>query len=459
MTTVRKLTQYVPLTREEFRDRFAERFYDPAFDAGARRSKTSPPSPGRATTSTGRALAPARPGQGFEDPDFELPVEWLETRRRRDRREAPEGDPAVALADPHRLRGVPKRSDVPGGDVEDVPARLPGAPRGGEGARLRGRRPRPEPPGLGVRPVIHPCKACVSTAMPLCHWPCSCYPNHAMGQVNDWMAEIYERWVAAHGVMIVTPGVLVRRPGGLKVMIDRLVCADGGNPDPTSTRGKDPARAKELELAGRDYPKHLAGRGFAVVVHGDVEGWMPSGGLTDWLSWMHLIPAGRSGSVGRYVGYCEAPHHCAEMLHLVLERILPHQARDADFERLPPRLVLGAGIGLQAHRRNREAAHRAGDDVAILVVVRRIARVLLRRVLPASLARRGVRQHERAERAVGEADEDRHRVLDREVAGGVRRECLHGDDLAAQRAQVVDLVDHVEQDGAAAGFAPPRAIA
>ena len=56
---------------------------------------------------------------------------------------------------------------------------------------------------------ILPCKACVSTAMPLCHWPCSCYPNHAMGQVNDWMNELYPRWVAAHGVMIVTPGVLV----------------------------------------------------------------------------------------------------------------------------------------------------------------------------------------------------------------------------------------------------------
>ena len=26
---------------------------------------------------------------------------------------------------------------------------------------------------------IHPCKGCVSTAMPLCHWPCSCYPNQA----------------------------------------------------------------------------------------------------------------------------------------------------------------------------------------------------------------------------------------------------------------------------------------
>jgi hypothetical protein len=30
-----------------------------------------------------------------------------------------------------------------------------------------------------------------------------CYPNDAMGQVNDWMNEIYPRWVAAHGVMIV----------------------------------------------------------------------------------------------------------------------------------------------------------------------------------------------------------------------------------------------------------------
>jgi hypothetical protein len=37
---------------------------------------------------------------------------------------------------------------------------------------------------------IHPCKGCVSTAMPLCHWPCSCYPNHGLRQTNDWMGEI-----------------------------------------------------------------------------------------------------------------------------------------------------------------------------------------------------------------------------------------------------------------------------
>jgi hypothetical protein len=55
-------------------------------------------------------------------------------------------------------------------------------------------------------------------------------------------------------------------------MIDRLVCADGGNPDPTSTHGKKAAEAKALELAGWDYPKHLAGRAYGLVVHGDAAG-------------------------------------------------------------------------------------------------------------------------------------------------------------------------------------------
>ena len=35
---------------------------------------------------------------------------------------------------------------------------------------------------------IHPCKGCASTAMPLCHLRCSCYPNHGQRQTNDWMA-------------------------------------------------------------------------------------------------------------------------------------------------------------------------------------------------------------------------------------------------------------------------------
>ena len=120
--------------------------------------------------------------------------------------------------------------------------------------------------------VIYPCKGCVSTAMPLCHWPCSCYPNHSLGQLTDWMSELYPRWVAAHGIMIVTPVYWYQAPSVLKLMIDRLVCADGGNPDPSTTHGKKAAEAKALELKGWDYPRHLAGRSYSVVVHGDSAG-------------------------------------------------------------------------------------------------------------------------------------------------------------------------------------------
>jgi multimeric flavodoxin WrbA len=152
--------------------------------------------------------------------------------------------------------------------------------------------------------TIHPCKACVSTAMPLCHWPCSCYPNHALGQVNDWMAELYPRWVAAHGVMVLCPVNWYQAPSVLKLMMDRLVCADGGNPDPTSTRGKDPQRAKQLELDGWPYPRHLAGRAFSVVVQGDADGVQTlRDNLSGWLTDMGLVSAGAMAELGRYVGY------------------------------------------------------------------------------------------------------------------------------------------------------------
>jgi multimeric flavodoxin WrbA len=89
-------------------------------------------------------------------------------------------------------------------------------------------------------------------------------------------------------------------------MIDRLVCADGGNPDPTSTHGKDPEKAKTLELAGWPYPRHLAGRVFCVVVHGDAAGAENlRRNLSDWLEDMGLIASGHLSSIDRYIGYFE----------------------------------------------------------------------------------------------------------------------------------------------------------
>jgi len=302
--TVRKLEQYELITRDEFRRRFFERFADPAFDAlsaelekvfevawdGYQKYRKSP------------RKQPA--GPGFAKPDFELPVEWLETRSR-----------VVAAQSRFRDRGAPTRVLLVNASTRSehsCPGEISKTRRLIYAARDTVRSLADcevdflDLSTLADEPwkVIHPCKACVSTAMPLCHWPCSCYPNHAMGQTNDWMAEIYPRWVAAHGVMIACPVHWYQAPASLKLMMDRLVCADGGNPDPTTTNGKDPQAAKELELAGWPYPRHLAGRAFSVVVHGDAEG--PESlrrALVDWLHDIGLIQAGTSAVIQTVIGY------------------------------------------------------------------------------------------------------------------------------------------------------------
>jgi multimeric flavodoxin WrbA len=118
------------------------------------------------------------------------------------------------------------------------------------------------------------------------------------------MNEIYPMWVAAHGIMIVTPVNWYHAPSTLKSMIDRLVCADGGNPDPSSTHGKSAKEAKALELEGWPYPRHLAGRYFGLVVHGDSVGAETlRRTLADWLTDMGLISAGAMAESDGYIGY------------------------------------------------------------------------------------------------------------------------------------------------------------
>ena len=63
-------------------------------------------------------------------------------------------------------------------------------------------------------------------------------------------------------------------------------------------------KAKKVELAGWDYPKHLAGRVYGLVVHGDVAGVEETRyALSDWLDWMGLIDAGSYSRLDRYIGY------------------------------------------------------------------------------------------------------------------------------------------------------------
>ncbi|RZJ24245.1 MAG: flavodoxin family protein [Haliea sp.] len=324
MTHIRKGQAPDKLSRTAFHAQFMQSFMDPAFqkesDALAKIEAIAwdAYSEGRKSPVTRKA------GPGFADPDYDLSVEWLETR-----------DKLTAAAARWKDPATPSRVLLVCGSARNdgtCPGEISKTWRMTNTAKVV-----LEEAGIAVDVLdlsrvtstynlhIHPCKACVSTAMPLCHWPCTCYPNHSLGQTGDWMAEIYERWTAAHGVIILTPVYWYQAPSPLKLMIDRLVCADGGNPDPTSTHGKKAEEAKALELKGWDYPKHLSGRAYGVVVHGDVAGIEGARrSLTDWLDWMGLIDAGNKARLDRFIGYYEpyaTSHDTLDADQVVMEEI------------------------------------------------------------------------------------------------------------------------------------------
>ncbi len=317
MTSIRKGQAPEPVTRKAFRQIFMQAYVDPAYQAEQPALQRLEVIAWGAYTEGRKAPHTHKAGPGFADADYDLSDEWRAARDRLVAAQIAWSRPVT----PSRVLlvcGSPRNDGTCPGEISKTYRMVQIAQNVLAASGM-------EVEVLDLSRVtsdfdrhIHPCKGCVSTAMPLCHWPCSCYPNHAMRQTGDWMNEIYEMWVRAHGVILMTPVHWYQVSSPLKLMIDRLVCADGGNPDPTSTHGKTPQMAKALELKGWDYPKYLAGRTYGVVVHGDVAG--IDGvrrALCDWLDWMGLIPAGVNARLDRYVGYYE-PY------------ALSHDALDAD---------------------------------------------------------------------------------------------------------------------------------
>ena len=294
------------LEEQAFRDRFLAQFQDPAFEPLRRELDQVAAAAWDAYSHSRKSPRTTKAGPGFADPDYDLSVDWINARaaliEAQRRHEDPAGPTRILL-----VNGSPRSEHSCPGEMlkswrllelarETLAADAGTVVEVLDLSRLTSEYGR----------AIHPCKACFSTASALCHWPCSCYPNYSLGQTQDWMNDIYRMWVEAHGVMLVTPVHWYQTSAPLKLMIDRLVCADGGNPDPTSTHGKDAAAAKGMELAGWDYPRHLEGRRFSVIVHGDVEGAENvRRALSDWLTSLHLVPAGARAEVDRYIGYWE----------------------------------------------------------------------------------------------------------------------------------------------------------
>jgi multimeric flavodoxin WrbA len=302
---VRKGMPSTELVRGEFDRRFRSRFVDPAFEPLKKEITALSAAAWDGYINSRKSPRTQKAGPGFADPDYDLAIDWINARdaiaSAQGRHDDPKENRRILL-----INGSSRSDQTCPGEMSKTfrLAKIAEPILQGEGyvvdfldlSRLTSE----------IGRHIHPCKSCVSTAMPLCHWPCSCYPNYSLEQTNDWMNEIYPLWVAAHGVMILTPVNWYQAPTGLKAMIDRLVCADGGNPDPSSTHGKTPAEAKEIELKGWDYPKHLAGRLFSIVVHGDSIGAETlRRSLSDWLTDIDMISAGALAEKDGYIGYEE----------------------------------------------------------------------------------------------------------------------------------------------------------
>ena len=305
MIEIRKGQAPSPVSREEFSTRFHASFIDGAFRAEDLAISRLEEVAWGAYIEGRKAPFTQKAGIGYMDPDYDLSTEWVATKGRIEAAQLQWADASVKSR-VLLICGSARNDGTCPGEISKTSRLVDLAREVLEQSNI-------EVDVLDLSRLtsdydrhIYPCKGCVSTAMPLCHWPCSCYPNHALHQTNDWMAEIYERWTAAHAVIIATPVYWYQSPSPLKLMIDRLVCADGGNGDPTSTGGKNPAKAKTLEMAGWDYPQHLAGRAYGLIVHGDVAGIEDSRrALSDWLDWMGFIDAGTQARLDRYIGYFE----------------------------------------------------------------------------------------------------------------------------------------------------------
>lgn len=292
------------LDEENFKIRYRENFKDPNFNELSGEVDKITDLAWRNYVEGRKAPITQKAGVGFLDPNYDLSVEWIKAH-----------NDILAAQKDHEDEAGPRRIlMISGSDRNDQTC--PGEISKSIRLLHTAKEIFQDSPDTVVEVLdlsritseygktIHPCKGCVSTAMPLCHWPCSCYPHYSLGQIHDWMNEIYPMWVRAHGIMIITPVYWHQAPSALKLMIDRLVCADGGNADPTSTHGKKAEEAKKLELQGWEYPRHLKGRMFSVIVHGDAAGVDDlKSSLTNWLEEMELVPVTNHGVLGRYIGY------------------------------------------------------------------------------------------------------------------------------------------------------------
>lgn len=124
-----------------------------------------------------------------------------------------------------------------------------------------------------AREHIQSCNACVSTSMALCVWPCNCYEKKSRWEPDlMWNLDLYSRLDLADAWAIIGPINWYAPTSNLKLMFDRLVCMNGGNPREDLIKHKDAELAKKLEHSPQWKElslNHLEGRTAGFFCYGD----------------------------------------------------------------------------------------------------------------------------------------------------------------------------------------------
>ena len=164
------------IDRDTFRERFNRRFYDPAFE-GEKEAIARLEEIAWQAFKDGRKAPITRPaGPEFMDPEYEASVEWLDTRDKLQKAQKTWRDAATRPR--VLLINASSRNDG------TCPGEIAKTWRMTQLAREVVEAEGMEADVLDLSLVtseygraIHPCKGCVGTAMPLCHWPAAATPT------------------------------------------------------------------------------------------------------------------------------------------------------------------------------------------------------------------------------------------------------------------------------------------
>ena len=176
----RKGTPSPRLDEAEFKRRYREQFFDPAFGVVEAEIGRIVAIAWDAYKSERKSPVTRKAGPEFGDPDYDLSVDWIAAsdaigqaqKRYEDQTQPPRillinASPRSEHTCPGEMSKTFRLAEIAQDTLTDEMGMAVDILDLSRTVSEYGRN-------------IHPCKACFSTTAALCHWPCSCYPNHSL---------------------------------------------------------------------------------------------------------------------------------------------------------------------------------------------------------------------------------------------------------------------------------------